>query len=122
MCTVEVIKCRSAIDLEMLFSADDNPDPRPSSGPTALAAALVVTYQPNSVEYYSIPVPIDVVCMLSLTTPFQSVYDLISEGISSQEQIQKYVLWKIRVSNSLVISNSLHSENSLHTVMKCIIY
>ena len=83
------------LDLEMLFSTDVTPDPHPSGGPTAVAAAPVVTYQPNSVEYYNIPVPIDVICMLSLTTPFQSVYDLVSEGISSQlEQIQKYVLYQ----------------------------
>ena len=105
------------LDLEMLFSTDVSPDPHPSGGPTTLAAAPVVTYQPNSVEYYNIPVPIDVVCMLSLTTPFQSVYDLISEGISSQlEQLQKYVLWKIRVSNSLIISNSFVISSSLNTV------
>lgn len=92
----------------MLFSTAVNPDPPPSNGPAALAAAPVVTYQPSSVEYYNIPVPIDVVCMLSLTTPFQSVYDLIREGISLQlEQIQKYVLWKVRATNSLVISISL---------------
>lgn len=77
------------LELEMLFSTAVNSD-------SGLAAAPVVTYQPSNVEYYNIPVPIDVMCMLSLTTPFQSVYDLIREGISLQlEQIQKYVLWKV---------------------------
>ena len=90
------------LDFELLFSTDVNPNTPPSDGPVALTAAPVVTYQPNSIEYYNIPVPIDVLCMLSLTTPFQSVYDLIREGISLQlEQIQKYVLWKVRISNSL---------------------
>ena len=96
----------------MLFSTAVNSDPPPSNGLVALAAAPVVTYQPSSMEYCNIPVPIDVVCMLSLTTQFQSVYDLIREGISLQlEQIQKYVLWKVRVTNSLVISILLVISN-----------
>ena len=89
------------LDLELLISTNDNSD---ADGSTTLPAAPVVTYQPGSVEYYNIPIPIDVMCMLSLTTPFQSVYNIICGAISLQlEQIEKYVLWKVRVSNSLII-------------------
>ena len=92
------------MDLELLLNTDVNPDTRLSDVP-GLPAAPVVSYQPSSIEYYNIPVPVDVLCMLSLTTPFQSVYNLIRDGISLQlEQVQKYVLWKVRL--SLFIENS----------------
>ena len=85
------------LDLELLFSTTD-----PHVSDDALPMAPVVTYQPENMEYYNIPIPIDVMCMLSLTTPFQSVYDVICEGISLQlQQIEKYVLWKVRILNSL---------------------
>jgi len=83
------------LELELLFSTDVNPHSPPDEQ-TTLLAAPVVSYQPSNVEYYSIPVPIDVMCMLSLTTPFQAVYDIICEGISLQlEEIEKYTLWKV---------------------------
>ena len=84
------------LELELLFSTDVNPH-TPPNGPTTLATAPVVSYQPSSMEYYNFPIPIDVMCMLSLTTPFQTVYDVICEGVSLQlNQIEKYTLWKVR--------------------------
>ena len=92
------------LDLELLFSTDIIPHARPSDVPTSLATAPVVTYQPKKMEYHNIPIPIDVMCMFSLTTPFQSIFDLICEGISLQlRQIEKYILWKVRVKLQLVI-------------------
>ena len=104
------------LDLELLFSTDDA---GPCDGPVTLPAAPVVTYQPSSVEYYNIPVPIDVMCMLSLTTPFQSVYDIICEGISLQlEQIEKYVLWKVRISDLLgTVNNSLNTVSHNYIIL-----
>ena len=104
MCVLCVqLKLLSAevLDLELLFNTDVDPNAHPSDASATLPAAPVVTYQPGSMEYYNIPVPIDLMCMLSLTTPFQSVYDIICEGISLQlQQIEKYVLWKVRLGNS----------------------
>ena len=115
MCVQLKLLSAEVLDLELLFSTNDNSDAGPSDEAATLPTAPVVTYQPGSMEYYNIPVPIDVMCMLSLTTPFQSVYDMICEGISLQlEQIEKYVLWKVRV----ILNNSLNSSNSLNTVVK----
>ena len=92
------------LDLELLFNTDIYPDSPPSDGATTLATAPVVSFQPSIMEYYNVPIPIDVMCMLSLTTPFQAVYDVICEGILLQlEQIEKYTLWKVRAKSKLYL-------------------
>lgn len=82
------------LNLELLYSTDPGScgSPVDKHAPTA----PIASYQPHNLTHYNIPIPIDVVAMFSLTTPFNSIYDVMLEGISLQlKQIEKFTLWKV---------------------------
>jgi len=82
------------LNLELLYSTE--PSSSGSSVDKNPPLAPIASYQPHNLTHHNIPIPIDVVAMLSLTTPFNAIYDIILEGISLQlKQIEKFTLWKV---------------------------